>query len=622
MFIKYIITTVVFLSLFFVNMQAAQASNAILNTSLRKTAADSLNFTFFTKGDNSEKPIVKNKGNNQYVILLPNLMDSSGSKPDLRAVSDMVSDVNIKTINEGAVTYTKISVTTKKPVKINAETRKTTQSASELSGVNDIVSRVSLINQDIAASKNIQPVSVQPKVQTPKLNSVQDILNNKNSLGNTKPAVDIKPEKASVVVPPAAPVKTVAAHVPANTKSIKAESKNLKNENIKNIRNDAVKNIDKIEQNIKKSVENNVTVNDEEITETILPPLNDTAVSDTKIDEDMPLESSFSLLKFLSSPAFLITLLGLAALILVSFIISRMKSVLADTQDMNNSFIERMNSSIPSTKKDYSHIAKDENLNWQQKYSSFKEGKLQEQLDELNSHIGAEPDEDLDIVEEYAEPVVEEMPVIEESPNPFASSYQDVHSSGDVIAHSMKRSLKSFEDERSLVQTRRNTGLKNRFRSFDTNPIAGLQRNMSELLDTVIKMEEEMPVREPVVAVAPVSQPSQPVQEDVPVSPVISNATLPIQKAQAPTVPKKKMKIKQSRAIDDNKGFYLVDMDDKLALMGRINDKFTVLKKFDDKEKKTLQVRRDKDNLYMVRTDGFKALVDVEDSKMGVLAEL
>ncbi len=82
------------------------------------------------------------------------------------------------------------------------------------------------------------------------------------------------------------------------------------------------------------------------------------------------------------------------------------------------------------------------------------------------------------------------------------------------------------------------------------------------------------------------------------------------------------MKIKQSRAIDENKGFYLVDMEDKLALMGRIDDKFTVLKKFDDKDKQTLQVRRDKDNLYMVRTDGFKALVDVAESKMGVLAEL
>ena len=65
-----------------------------------------------------------------------------------------------------------------------------------------------------------------------------------------------------------------------------------------------------------------------------------------------------------------------------------------------------------------------------------------------------------------------------------------------------------------------------------------------------------------------------------------------------------------------------MDMNDKLALMGRVNDKFIVLKKFDDKNKTTLQVRRDKDNLYMVRTDGFKALVDVEDENMGVFAEL
>ena len=178
----------------------------------------------------------------------------------------------------------------------------------------------------------------------------------------------------------------------------------------------------------------------------------------------------------------------------------------------------------------------------------------------------------------------------------------------------MKRGvgLTSFEEERTLNQTRRNTGLKHRFKSFDTNPLDGLTRNMNALMDTVAQIEQEKPM---------VSAPVQPaIESPAPAPEIRANSTSPIQRAQAPA--KKKMKIKESRAIDENKGFYLVDMDDKLALMGRINDKFTVLKKFDDKEKKTLQVRRDKDNLYMVRTDGFKALVDVDGSKMGVLAEL
>ena len=581
MFIKYIISTLVFL--FLGNTVFAQSSNSILSTTVRKTASNGLNFTFFTKGENSEAPIVKDKGNNQYVILLPNLTDSTGKQPDFRTASDLVSDVNVKTINEGAVTYTKVTVTTKRPVSVKAETRKTSQSVSELSGVNDIVSKVNLINQDIQASKNIQPVSVAQKSPTlPKMNSVQDILNNKNLISAQKP----EPVKPAVTVTPAPKSESLAAHVPANTKAIKNDTKKLQNENIKNIRQEAVKNIDKVEKNIKNAVADNILVNEEE-PEVVLPPVNNEADS---VKEIVPPKKGLNFGKIISSPIMLISLFLFGGLLLALFLFSKVKSALTDSEDINNSFIERMNTSIPSNKKDFSELAQNQNLNWQEKYASFKEGKAEEQQQELNSHIGAEPDEDLDIIEDYVEPEPEEVeivPLMKNTPNPFASDYQNVHSSGDVIAHSMKRGV----------------GLT----SFD-----GLTRNMNALMDTVAQIEQEKPM---------VSAPVQPaIESPAPAPEIRANSTSPIQRAQAPA--KKKMKIKESRAIDENKGFYLVDMDDKLALMGRINDKFTVLKKFDDKEKKTLQVRRDKDNLYMVRTDGFKALVDVDGSKMGVLAEL
>lgn len=631
MFIKYIISIAIFLSLFFTNVAFAQGANSILSTTVRKTAANGLNVTFYTKGENSEAPIVKDKGNNQYVILLPNLTISTGSQPDFRTASDLVSDVNVKTINEGAVTYTKVTVTTKRPVSVNAETRKTSQSVSELSGVNDIVSKVNLINQEIASAKNIQPVSnthtaaAAPKTQAlPKMNSVQDILKNKNLIGSQNAEQKTAPAVAVTTVPKVS-TGALAAHVPANTKNIKKDTKKLQNENIKNIRQEAVKNIDKVEKNIKTSVEHNILVNEEE-PEVILPPLNSEAEKTAVIKEIVPEAKNSFASKMFSSPILLISLFVLGGILLALFLLSKVKSTLTNTEDMNNSFIERMNTAIPSTKKDFSKIAEDKNLNWQEKYASFKERKAEEQQKELNSHIGAEPDDDLDIIEEYVEPEIDEemevVPLLKDTPNPFASEYQNIHSSGDVIAHSMKRGvgLTAFEEDRTLTKTRRNSGLKHRFKSFETNPIDGLTRNMEALLDTVIQIDEEKPVT---VAAQPaaVSVPVRANAYSLDSSPQIrANATSPIQRAQVPV--KKKMKIKESRAIDENRGFYLVDMEDKLALMGRINDKFTVLKKFDDKEKKTLQVRRDKDNLYMVRTDGFKALVDVEGSKMGVFAEL
>lgn len=630
MFIKYIVSFLVFLFAFLAgNISTfAQSANSILNTTVRKTSASGLNVTFYTKSENSEVPIVKDKGNNQYVILLPNVSDLSGSRPDFRTASDLVSDVQIKTINEGAVTYTKVTLTTKRPVKLNAETRRTSQTTSELSGLNDIVSKANLINQGSVA--NIQPVSnvispEQPKVSTlPKMNSVQDILNNKNLIASQKATLA---KEIPAVATNTASKKTqnnIAAHVPSDTKTIKRDTQKLQNENIKNVKKEAIKNVDKIEKNIKTSVEHNILVNEDE-SEVELPPLNGEAETIEPIKEVVAKQKNVNISKAFSSPIMLVTLLlmGIAALIL--FILNKVKSSMNVTADINNSFIERMNSAIPSQKKDFSEIAQNQSLNWQEKYASFKEGKALEQQKEINSHIGADPDDDLDIVEEVSETpiaIVEEQAIpveTPESPNPFASNYQNVHSAGDVIAHSMKRSvgLTSFEDSVGLVETRRNTGLRNRLKSFESNAVEGLNRNMSALLDTVIRMEEEKPAIENTL----VTDETQSIKtSESPSKEIKANATSPIEKAQAPI--KKKMKIKESRAIDENRGFYLVDMEDKLALMGRINDKFTVLKKFDDKEKTTLQVRRDKDNLYMVRTDGFKALVDVEGSKMGVLAEL
>ncbi len=466
----------------------AQGTNSILSTSVRKTAENKLNLTFYTKGENVEKPIVKDKGANQYVILLPNHTNSAGHIPDFKNASDIVSDVNVKTINEGAVTYTKVSITTKKPVTINAETRKTSQSAADLTGVNDIISKVNLISQDIQSSKSIQPAApVQAAAPAmPKLNSVQDILNNKNSIGTVKPAVDVKKETPAAMT---APVKSVSAHVPANTSAIKADSKKLKNENIKNVRLEAVKNIDKLENNIKSSVKNNVTVNDEE-PETIMPPVNEEA---PVIEEVIP-QHGFNASKILASPMLLITILLLGIAFLVMSLLSKMKSALEQSSEIDKSFVERMNASVAVEKNDLAHIAENKELNWQEKYNSLKEDENEKQLEQLNSYAGIEPDEDLDVVEES----VEELPQIVEAPNPFANV---VSNSGDMISGSMKRSLKAFDEEITLAQTRRNTGLKNRFKGFETNPGANIQRNMSELLDTVIKMEEERPV--PVTQSAP-----------------------------------------------------------------------------------------------------------------------
>jgi hypothetical protein len=80
--------------------------------------------------------------------------------------------------------------------------------------------------------------------------------------------------------------------------------------------------------------------------------------------------------------------------------------------------------------------------------------------------------------------------------------------------------------------------------------------------------------------------------------------------------------VKSGYDIDAHSGFYIVDHDETNALIGKINDEIFVLKKFDKPVDEPIQVRRDKDNVYMVKTRGFKSLIEVDNDKMGVLVEL
>ena len=78
--------------------------------------------------------------------------------------------------------------------------------------------------------------------------------------------------------------------------------------------------------------------------------------------------------------------------------------------------------------------------------------------------------------------------------------------------------------------------------------------------------------------------------------------------------------VKTGCNIDEDRGFYIVNLDGTSALVGRIREDVVVLKKFDDTSERKLQVRHDKDTIYMVKTEGFKSLIDANN--MGVLVEL
>ena len=79
-------------------------------------------------------------------------------------------------------------------------------------------------------------------------------------------------------------------------------------------------------------------------------------------------------------------------------------------------------------------------------------------------------------------------------------------------------------------------------------------------------------------------------------------------------------------AIDDEKGFYLVDFEDATAFVGHIGEEIFILKRFDKKINGAIQARLNEQNgrvaSYMTKVGNFRAMVEVTPENMNLLIEL
>lgn len=78
--------------------------------------------------------------------------------------------------------------------------------------------------------------------------------------------------------------------------------------------------------------------------------------------------------------------------------------------------------------------------------------------------------------------------------------------------------------------------------------------------------------------------------------------------------------------ITPNKGFYLTTVEDTLALFGFINDNVFLFQKFKDLSQINLQARfydrNGKNDIYIVRLDNYKAMIEISDTSMRELAKI
>lgn len=176
---KYIVVAAL-LTMLSVSLNVANAgnSNSLLQMDVKRSSvANTVDVTFYTTGD-STNSVVTRKSNNRYVVLLPNIDSTSSVTPGIGGVKDMISDVEVKHVNDGIGGYTKVTFSTTKPINIKTYMRQTaplTQAQKDYKAI--------IAQNNIKQVSSTKPVNSQAKAA-----ATQPAVSKQTTTHNTKSA--------------------------------------------------------------------------------------------------------------------------------------------------------------------------------------------------------------------------------------------------------------------------------------------------------------------------------------------------------------------------------------------------------------------------------------------------
>lgn len=581
----------------------ADDTNNLVQLDLKRTSNDTVNVTLFTTNTYNDNVMVRKKSDNKYVILIPKVQSSGFSASNLNGVRDLVSDVDVKTIDDTNGGYTKVTLVTTKPLDIKTSSRKSAPATSEQKEYQ------TLIAQANAVKNNVAKQDAQPK---------------------------LREQKTEVTVNKAPAEKTVNKALPKKQEAKLSEIKPT----------DTTSKKIKLED-IVPEITNAPEVKNKENTSELLPQLPELAREEQTaiVENTQVIPQQFSKLSHIKNKvknlpkkakvAFLV-LLGL------SILMRLMKGAAKNNNAPQATFIENVMPSSPEIDR-VSNIVENSELSWKEKYQMYLDKSAVPVSRGENKgnymfiktpNIPKQPEklEKLQRLEKLAtQSVFNEI-------EPEIVENEIIESEDIVIQKAIK--LKAFDNRsKSLKMTSRD---KSRFKKYEveiplheqktielgksmlhSNPRSFADANLkiTDVDKKRIKYEPKEYIMSSIDEYFSILDKEQTVAQ--PAAPKV-RASNPIAKHRNEDKASylKGLIVKSGFNIDDSKGFYLVNQDGQNALVGKVNDEVFVLKKFDKNVTSPIQVRHDKDNVYMVKAGDFKSLVEVNDKKMGVLIEL
>lgn len=206
---KYIIAAVIFSMLgTAINAANADSINSLLQMDVKKSSvADTVDVTFYTTG-NSQNSVVTRKSNNRYVVLLPGTASSASVAPGIGGVKDLITDIDVKHVNDGMGGYTKVTFGTTKPINIKTHMQKTNPLTQAQKDSQAIIAKNNVSNSTVST----QVTKAQAQTQTQNQSQVKPVSN------TTQPKTNVQ-NSNNTQSKPVAQTKTTAQKTSAPEKT-------------------------------------------------------------------------------------------------------------------------------------------------------------------------------------------------------------------------------------------------------------------------------------------------------------------------------------------------------------------------------------------------------------------
>ena len=388
----------------------ANTTNNLLQMDVKRSSAtDSVDVTFYTTGDSSNS-IVSRKSNNRYVVLLPNVSGSSSVAPGIGGVKDLITDVDVKHVDDGIGGYMKVTFGTTKPINIKTYIKKTAPLTQAQKDYKALIAQNNIKPATQTAQQPKKPATPQPAVNkqpaqkvTPRPVAQTKPASNAKTNNNTTKTTQKTETKAitlpkislTTITPPKVKFEQPKPKVeqPKVTPKAKTVTKPIQIPHQEKVVNSAVHPVDnyvpkmKFDENGKRQIDleprinheiaRNTTTNNSNIVEN-LAPQNDDQIQETTPAQDIQTNTTQNVDTNKQShhfPMWMILAGGLGLFIVAMFLVfDAISHASHKNTDRLKSFFTISNSNqMKRKRKEFQDIIDDENLNWQEKYKKYSE---------------------------------------------------------------------------------------------------------------------------------------------------------------------------------------------------------------------------------------------------------